>query len=182
MKADYDRHKMLWSKFLEGDDKDIEALYNEFVNPLFTFGMCFSFNEEMVKDGIQDLFAKLIYCRKRLKPVENVRIYLYSALKNILYNSYKKEARYYQIDTIEPVFYTEFTPETRLIESERLYEQKKCIARMMESITPRQREILYYRFIEELSYEEICQLMQMNYQSVRNLLHRTLQKLRSMNQ
>ncbi|KAB5206918.1 sigma-70 family RNA polymerase sigma factor, partial [Bacteroides thetaiotaomicron] len=37
---------------------------------------------------------------------------------------------------------------------------------------------LYY--IEEKKYEDICEIMNMNYQSVRNLMHRGLTKLRSL--
>jgi RNA polymerase sigma factor (sigma-70 family) len=97
----------------------------------------------------------------------------------LLFNTFKKEIEHYQIDTIEPVFCIQLSAETQVLESEQLYEQKMRIARMMENLTPRQREVLYYRFVEELPYEELCKLMQMNYQSVRNLLHRTILKIRS---
>lgn len=50
------------------------------------------------------------------------------------------------------------------------------IKRMMKILTPRQREVIYYRFIEELSYDDICQIMGLNYQSAYNLLQRSLQK------
>ena len=35
-------------------------------------------------------------------------------------------------------------------------------------------------YIEEKKYEDICEIMNMNYQSVRNLMHRGLTKLRSL--
>jgi len=172
-------HQVLWLKFIAGDDVAFAALYNEYVNRLFVFGCRFTSNEELVKDCVQDLFMKLYDTRKKLPKVENVKVYLFNAMKNMLFNLFKKEIHYYQIDTIEPVFYTEFNGETRMILSETLSEQKLKIQKMMDLITPRQREALYYRFVEELSYEEICVLMKMNYQSVRNLLHRTLLKIRS---
>ncbi len=46
-------------------------------------------------------------------------------------------------------------------------------------LSPRQKEIIYYRFVEGLSYEEICQIMDMNYQSTQNLIQRSLKKLRT---
>jgi len=180
MDEQYDEQKA-WNEFISGNDNAFRLIYSHYVNPLFIYGTHFTCDEEMVKDCVQDLFAKLYSNRKRLIPVEKVRLYLYSAMKNMLFNQFKKEARHYQIDTIEPVFFTELSMEDELIESERLHEQKKRVARIMEQVTPRQREVLYYRFVKELSYEEICNLMQMNYQSVRNLLHRTLSKLRSRN-
>ncbi|MDR3262206.1 MAG: RNA polymerase sigma factor [Tannerella sp.] len=180
MEEQYDEQR-LWNEFISGNDDSFRAIYNHYVNQLFIYGTHFTYDEEMVKDCVQDLFAKLYANRKRLVPVEKVRLYLYSALKNMLFNQFKKESRHYQIDTIEPVFFIEPSKEDELIESERLHEQKRQVARFMEQITPRQREVLYYRFVKEHSYDEICDLMQMNYQSVRNLLHRTLSKLRSLN-
>jgi hypothetical protein len=53
-------------------------------------------------------------------------------MKNMLFNLFKKEITYCQIDTIEPFFYTEFTGETRMIKAETLSEQKKSIQKMME--------------------------------------------------
>lgn len=48
----------------------------------------------------------------------------------------------------------------------------------MNQLTDRQREVIYHRFIEELSMEEIGVLMQMNTQSVQNLIQRSLKKMR----
>ncbi|MDR1918806.1 MAG: sigma-70 family RNA polymerase sigma factor [Tannerellaceae bacterium] len=174
-----DSDKMLWNIFLSGDDNAFGLLYNEYASRLYTYGLHFTSNHELVKDCVQDLFVKLYTNRKRLQPVENVKVYFYHSMKNTLFNVFKKEASCYQIDTIEPVFCIESSAETQLIETEQLYEQKKLLTRMIEYLTPRQREVLYYRFVEELSHEEICKLMQMNYQSVRNLLHRTILKMRS---
>jgi RNA polymerase sigma factor (sigma-70 family) len=172
-------NKALWDRFLSGDDKAFGLLYDTYLNQLYAYGMLFTSNRELVKDCVQDLFVKLYVNRKRLPPVENVKVYLYHSMKNTLFNLFKKEVEHYQIDSIEPVFCIELSAEAQLIESEQLHEQKQRIARMMEHLTSRQREALYYRFVEELSYEEICRLMQMNYQSVRNLLHRTVLKIRS---
>ncbi|MDR1097957.1 MAG: RNA polymerase sigma factor [Tannerella sp.] len=169
----------LWIRFLTGDDEAFGLLYTAHVNRLYDYGLHFTSDSELVKDCVQDLFVKLYANRKRLPTVENVRIYLYHALKNMLFNMLKKKIDYYQIDAVEPVFHVDLSAETLLIESEEQYEQKQRIARMMENLTSRQQEILYYRFVEELPYEEIGQLMHMNYQSVRNLFHRTVLKIRS---
>ena len=47
-------------------------------------------------------------------------------------------------------------------------------------MSPRQREIIYYRFFEGLDYSAICELMGLNYQSAYNLLQRSLSRLREM--
>lgn len=169
---------MKWKHFLAGNDEAFSFIYSELVDHLYVYGLRFTYNEELVRDCVQDLFVKLYIDRKKLNPVENVKVYLCASLKNTLFNLFRKEPEHYQIDFIEPVFHLEFNVEDEIIENEYLFEQKKQIEELMQHITPRQREVLYYRFIEELSYEEICVLMKMNYQSVRNLIHRIISKIR----
>lgn len=175
---DTELNRQLWIKHLAGDDDAFCGVYNNHVNILFAYGMHFTSNREMLKDCIQDVFIKIYVSRERLQQVDNVKFYLYTAMKNTLYNLFKKEVEHYQIDTMELDFHVDYPIENSLIENETLHEQKKNIARIMELLTPRQREIIYYRCVEELSYDEICSLMQMNYQSVRNLFHRTILKIR----
>lgn len=182
-KQDETHGRELWNSFLTGDNEAFGLLYTMYVNQLYDYGLHFTSDSERVKDCVQDLFVKLYATRKRLPAVENVRVYLYHSLKNILFNTLKKDADYDRIDALDPIFHVELSAESQLIETEQLteqlYERKKRIARMMRNLTPRQQEALYYRFAEELSYEEICRLMQMNYQSVRNLIHRTILKIRN---
>ncbi|MBS1320948.1 MAG: RNA polymerase subunit sigma-70, partial [Parabacteroides sp.] len=45
---------------------------------------------------------------------------------------------------------------------------------------PKQNEVIYYRYVEEMSYDEIGELMHMNNQSVRNLVHRSILKIREL--
>jgi len=49
---------------------------------------------------------------------------------------------------------------------------------MLESLTPRQKEVLYYKYMKNLTYDEIGEIMQMNYQSILNLIQRSIKKLR----
>ena len=54
------------------------------------------------------------------------------------------------------------------------------IKRLLNQLSPRQREALTLYYIEEKKYEDICEIMNMNYQSVRNLMYRGLTKLRDL--
>jgi RNA polymerase sigma factor (sigma-70 family) len=177
------KYNALWEKFIAGGTESEEAfglLYNGFVNPLFVFGQYFSSNEELIKDCVQDVFIRLYVGRRKLKPVENVKLYLYISLKNTIFNALKKENRFTNWpDTAEQADF-EQSSEDSYIENENLILQERRLSKTMEQLTPRQREALYYRYMEEFSYDDICQLMQMNYQSVRNLLSRTIAKLKKL--
>ena len=57
-------------------------------------------------------------------------------------------------------------------------ELQQTVREALRLLTDRQREIIYYRYIEELSIEEIASLMDMNYQSVQNSIQRSIKKIR----
>ena len=58
--------------------------------------------------------------------------------------------------------------------------KRQLVRRLLDQLSPRQREALTLYYIEEKKYEDICEIMNMNYQSLRNLMHRGLTKLRSL--
>ncbi|MDR0574852.1 MAG: sigma-70 family RNA polymerase sigma factor [Tannerella sp.] len=171
--------KMLWEKLLAGDEDACTYIYRKYIEELFSYGMRFTSDRELVKDCIQDLFVK-IYCNcPSLNHTENVRLYLFKALKNTMFNVFEKDKSLYQIDTIEPVFTVEYTIEDELIENETEQERRDKLNKAMETLTPHQREVIYYRYTKGLKINHICEIMEMNYQSVQNLLQRSIKKLRS---
>lgn len=71
------------------------------------------------------------------------------------------------------------TVEEQFIQDEQYKNERKQVEKILSLLTSRQKEIIYYRFIQEMSMEEICTLMDLNYQSAQNLIQRSLKKIRS---
>lgn len=56
---------------------------------------------------------------------------------------------------------------------------KKILLRdALNALAPRQKEAIYLRFFEGLNYNEISGIMELNYQSARNLIHRAVEQVR----
>jgi len=163
---------------LNGDDKAYSMLYERYVDILFPYGMGFTPNRELVKDCIQDIFIRIFSRRKHLKKIDNVKLYLFIALKNALFNYFKRNElprqtyhKEIEFNMAEPAFDVEFSIEDVIITSEKKEEYAERINRMiLGTLTSRQKEVIYYRYIEEMDLEMICELMKMNYQSVLNLI------------
>lgn len=168
----------LWMRFVEGDDKAYAELYNLYIDDLFAYGMHFTPDRESVKDCIQEVFISLYNNRSKKRKVGNIKCYLFTSLKNELFDLFKKSVEYYQIETIEPVFTVGYSVEDLFVKTEIDQYNTAKVKEVLQSLTPRQNEVLYYRYVEEMSYDEIGELMQMNYQSVRNLIHRSILKAR----
>ena len=64
------------------------------------------------------------------------------------------------------------------LSQERELMQSAKVAHLMQNLTRRQRQAITLYYLEERKYDEICDIMKMNYHSVRNLMHRGMLKLR----
>ena len=168
----------LWNQFLEGDEKAYLYIYKLYAQDMYSYGMLFTTNSELVKDCLHDVFIKIHRNRKKLSQVDNIRLYLLKAMKNYLFDVFDQKKELFHNDTIEPVFSPEYTIEDKIIRQEELHYQSRKIRQMLESLTPRQKEVLYYRYMKNLTYDEIGEIMQMNYQSILNLIQRSIKKLR----
>ncbi|MDD4192832.1 MAG: sigma-70 family RNA polymerase sigma factor [Mangrovibacterium sp.] len=166
-----------WQEFLGGDREALGNIFRRYFSDLFAYGLKILASDDVVKDHIQELFVRLWEKRSRLGMVRNVKVYLLISLKNDLLQSMRNKRR----DRLDPAvagsqFAISF--EDLLIEKEQAAELAQKVASCLGTLTARQREVVYLRFYHNLDFPQLAEVMEMNVQSVRNLLFRTLEKLR----
>lgn len=167
----------LWMNFINGNDDCFEIIYRKYADVLFRYGIQFTPDGSLVQDAIHDIFVKLYNDRKKLKAEANTKFYLFACLKNRLYNLLKRELFFDKIDPEENE-YLDQGAEEAVTNALNQSEIQRTVQTVLGVLTDRQREIIYYRYIEELSIEEIAALTEMNYQSVQNSIQRSLKKIR----
>ena len=170
----------LLASFQAGNMAAFSQLYDLHINILFNYGLKLTIDKELLKDCIHDIFVKLYTKKDELGTIDNLKSYLFISLKNKLCDELRK--RMYMSDTaIEDVNAVAPTDvEDDYMEEEQRKNEFSLVRRLLDQLSPRQREALTLYYIEEKKYEDICEIMNMNYQSVRNLMHRGLTKLRSL--
>ena len=170
----------LLASFQAGNIAAFSHLYNLHINFLFNYGLKLTIDKELLKDCIHDIFVKLYTKKDELGTIDNLRSYLFISLKNKLCDELRR--RMYMSDTaVEEVSISTPTDvEDDYMEEEQRKNEFSLVRRLLDQLSPRQREALTLYYIEEKKYEDICEIMNMNYQSVRNLMHRGLTKLRSL--
>ena len=169
--------QQLYLQFLCGNDDAFTILYNELFDDLMHYGWRLSRNQEIVEDAIQDLFLKLYQKSFTLNDSSRLKPFLFRSLKNSIYNQLIRNARTAELDIENIEFTLSYTIEENLF-SKGEYSLTDEVKNIMESLTERQKEIVYLRCIHDMSIDEIAQIMDMNTQSARNRISRSLQKLR----
>ena len=170
----------IWNEFLAGNDRAYEFIYNKYVQALFTYGLTITCDEDLVKDCIHDVFIPLYENRKNLRTTNNIKLYLLAALKNSILMTFRKQQSYRRIKNS---IFQEYREESdtiidEIINSEEEAEQQALVKHIWTLLTSRQKEIVYYRFVAGLSLNEIAEQQNIGYQSVANILYRSIKKIK----
>jgi RNA polymerase sigma factor (sigma-70 family) len=148
---------------------------------LFRYGIRLSGNNDLVKDSIQDLFLQLWKNRENLREVDNLKPYLFKSFRNHVLDNLEIQNPVVHIENdFEHPFEVTYSPEDFMIRQQVSDENRLKIVDALNKLSTRQREAIYLRYFEELDFESIANIMDMNVQSVRNTMHRGLQALRNL--
>jgi RNA polymerase sigma factor (sigma-70 family) len=159
------------------DQTTFSDIYKMHLNTLYNYGKGLGFSHDDCIDAIQDIFYRL-YNSNDLDTVDNVRHYLLKCLRNrllIIRRDYKADKTLYLEE--HP-----FDIRVSLIDSILAKEKQIMLVRKVEALlntlTDRQREAVYLRYMHEMEYEEIALLMNITAASAKQLVHRGIQFMR----
>ncbi len=126
-----------------------------------------------------------MYREREVQEIQNPKFYLLRALRNQLIDTYKLKRNYSEVLTGEITdelpYKIKITVEDEIIAAEEQAEVSQKVDEILSILTERQREIIYLRYMQECSYEEIAEIMQISVPACRKLLYRTLLKLKHNN-
>ena len=169
----------LWQKFLKyGDDHSFSLIYNSHIDKLYSYGIHLGFHSELCKDAIQDVFYKLYLSSENLSGVNNIAAYLFTSLKNRLIDMSRNDSRIQKVELINQSFSIDVTILDDIIDAEKAVLLKNKVEELLASLTPQQREAVYLRYMHDLNYTEISELLDINPDSARKLMFRAMKKLR----
>lgn len=169
----------VWELFRQGQEFAFIHIYKKNFNSLFQYGFQFTKNEALIEDAIQDMFIELREKGRNNIIRNSIKNYLFTCLRRriLLY----KEKEYGKLEPLDDKsFGIGISVEQRIIEGQIKEEQKEKLERALKSLSPRQREAIYYLFNEGMDYSEIKELMNFsNIRSTRNLVYRAFATIKS---
>ena len=167
----------LWVQFWDGNEMAFSQLYCLCFDDLLAYGRRVGGDNEMVEDLIQDLFLKLYQKKIILEDNTKLRSFLFRALKNLIYNQLLRNAKLQSLPDYDFAFDLDYTIDEQLSWMHDLGLSDE-VHHILKGLTEHQKEIIYLRFIHDMSFEEISKIMKINTQSARNLLFRSMEKIR----
>ncbi|MDZ7807591.1 MAG: RNA polymerase sigma factor [Gracilimonas sp.] len=171
----------LWQKLRSGDRNALGSLFSTTFESLYKYGYRIIPNSEKVRDAIQEVFFQLWKYRKNLSKPGSVRAYLFVSLRRELLNRKKAAIRREEID--KKYYEEEFDPMLSYAKWDEILnlqeKESKDLKNAIKKLTPRQREIIYLKYFEGLSTDEISKILEIRAQSIYNFLSEAVKMLRS---
>ena len=169
----------LWLSFTKGNREAFTAIYSTYAETLYEYGMRILKDEDQVGDCIHDLFIKLWINHKTIGKTDNIRFYLIAALRNTIISHRTKESRLPKEEFHNPDdFILDFHAESAHVKEEESLAQSQKISKALNQLTGRQKEIIYLKYFEEMSYDQIADLMNISVKGAYKLSARALEALK----
>ena len=180
MPEDQINHKQdidCWQAFIQGNRDALGILFRRHYPDLYRYGTKICPDVEILEDCIQELFIEL-WQSKNAPPAISVKAYLLKAIKYKLLKALHKRSNIrLQAEMPENISF-EISYETFIIDKQEHAEKTSKVINALEQLSARQKEIIYLKFYQDLSYEEVSDIMNINYQVARNLLSQAIKAMK----
>ncbi len=172
----------LWVLFRTGNQSAFEKIIKSHYHILLNYGTRFCKDEELIKDTLQDLFFSLWQSRLRISDTISVKNYLLKSLRRKLLREIHKNKQTTHLRELhfDAGFKMVLPVDHNVILQEKLTELSFKVRDVLEKLSPRQQEVIYLRFYIDANLDEIAEIMDLNQQSVYNLLHEALKRFKGL--
>jgi RNA polymerase sigma factor (sigma-70 family) len=169
----------LWHQSQAGDSLAFCQLADKQYRTLFNYACNFTSDREFIKDAIQDLMIH-IWERRQNIQIQFVSIYFLRALRNQLMQEFRRSNGSHPLLDIDEAYQLSDyqTVETEIERKELLSENQVKVRCALEGLPRRQKEAVFLKYFEGMDNEQIADLMQVNRQSVANLLFKAITTLK----
>jgi RNA polymerase sigma-70 factor (ECF subfamily) len=151
------------------------------IDGLYSYALALSRNRVDAEDLVQETYLRAIPAVRRLRKESNIKSWLYTILRNIWLNQTRQPRVVIQmsgmdIDQLMPEFHVPAVKDPHSSLITRLDQEQ--VRQAISQLPPEFREIILLREFEELSYQEIADVLNCPIRTVMSRLGRARSKLR----
>lgn len=162
----------------EGDGTAFGTIMERYASRLTRYGRRYLARDEDIEDVIQDVFLKTYQNMQSYNPAYRFSPWIYRIAHNAFVNVLRKHKHrtfeFFDFDTfVSPLSFSE--PREVEAESAKL---EKIIEEHLSELAPKYREVIVLHYFEELSYDEIAEVLHIPIGTVGVRLRRARQQLK----
>lgn len=163
-----------WISLIKGDILCFENLFKRHYSSLHQYGYKLTGDASMVDDCLQEMFLYIFEKRHKLGEVKYVRAYLFKSFRRLLLRTMRNRQKLVYVSLNDS--WKVVPNELEMIETQEI--QRKYLVKLINELSPREREMIYMRYYNDLSIQEIAEVLSISYGAVVNTLYKAMVKLR----
>lgn len=169
----------LWNEFQNGKEKAFHTIYATYYNDLFNYCYGILKNRTTTEDCLQDFFVHLWRKRQRITPKTTVKVLLIGILRNFTLDFIRKNkcrnkhTNQFSLENKAPTN----SVEQDIIQKEITTQKQKVVMKLINTLSPQQREALFLRYYENMDISEIAKVMDLSYAAAAKHLSRASKAL-----
>ncbi|MBP7822426.1 MAG: sigma-70 family RNA polymerase sigma factor [Candidatus Moranbacteria bacterium] len=172
----------LLKRHQEGDSDAFPLIMKAYLKPIYHFAFHFTREEGSAEDIAQETFIKAWKHLDRFNAEKKFKTWIFAIAKNTAYDYLKKKraipfSSFEDDDGENPI---EAIDDEKLL-PDSLFEKKEIaatLAQALEQISPPNRAILTLRYLEDFSLEEISEILDEPYNTIKSRHGRALKSLK----
>ncbi|HTF18380.1 MAG TPA: RNA polymerase sigma-70 factor [Chryseolinea sp.] len=159
----------------EGDQDAFKVLFNAYCHRVNSFATRLTRSESIGQESVQDVFMKIWLKRESLKSVENFDAFIFTIVRNHVYNMLRRQALEAQVRT---TFYRELREAPQSEEDDGFSERKQLLRRVIDALPRQQRRVFHLCQLQGLKYQEAATLLNISRLTVKTHMQQALRTIR----
>ncbi|MEZ0371653.1 MAG: RNA polymerase sigma factor [Candidatus Sericytochromatia bacterium] len=163
----------LMRTFLRGNRQSFDALVRLWKKPLLNYFYYQVRQLPLAEELTQEVFIR-VYRSRSYHSQGRFSAWIYRIARHLLLDHLRRrqletcpaDEDFLQLSSLEP------TPEARLLHQE----EQQNVQALLEAMSPEDRELLFLSQIQDLSYQEIAEIMNVSLNSVKGKIYRSVQR------
>ena len=156
-------------------EEEFEEIAHRFEIPLLQYARRITGDREQARDVVQETFVRF-QRNGALRREDGPATWLFTVCRNAALNVCRKERRMTYVD--EEVIEARESEQPMPFDQLEQKEATGFLLRIVGTLPPRQQEVIQLKFQNDLSYQQIAEIMQTTANNVGVLLHTALRALR----
>lgn len=145
-------------------------------NKLFRFALSVVANKELAEDLVQDAYVKLWKSRAKLTEVNNIEAWSMRMVKNLCIDHFRSARNYMGIVADGMDMMDKGAAPDKVTEQK---DELALLANIVDRLPEQQKMVFQLREVEEYSYKEIAEILEISIDSVKVNIHRARKFIRT---
>lgn len=166
-----------WRKFLNGDDEGIVEIIRDYKDGLILFLNRYVSNIHIAEDLAEDTFFRLVTRKPRFSEKASFKTWLYTIGRNTAVSHLRHSGRICEqpVEELAAAGADQDALEYAYIRDE----EKILLHKTLSALNADYSTVLYLKYFEDLSHEQIAAVMKKNKRQITNLMYQAKKALRT---